>query len=186
MPPLSEIQAPDPLDCADRSPSRSSPVNREIYQELRRIAAQRMAGQPAGHTLQPTELVHEAWLRLRDEDRAWQSRGHFFASAALTMRRILIDHARRKASLRRSAGEKGGDPETVAAALPSKNLLLIDEGIGELENVHPLHARVVIARFFAGLTTQEIADEFGLSERSVERYWAFSKVWLARWFSQKA
>jgi RNA polymerase sigma factor (TIGR02999 family) len=179
MSPLSEVHESLPPE-----PDRPAPVNREIYQELRRIAARRMAGQ-AGHTLQPTELVHEAWLRLRDENRTWESRGHFFASAALTMRRILIDHARRKASLRRSAGEKAGDADNVAAASPSENLLLIDEGIGELESVHPIHARVVIARFFAGLTNQEIAEEFGLSERSVERSWAFSKVWLARWITQK-
>lgn len=179
MSPFSEVH-----ESLSPEPDRPAPVNREIYQELRRIAAHRMSGQAEGHTLQPTELVHEAWLRLRDEDRTWQSRGHFFASAALTMRRILIDHARRKASLRRSAGEKAGDADNVAVASPSENLLRLDEGIGELENVHPIHARVVIARFFAGLSNQEIAQEFGLSERSVERYWAFSKVWLARWITQ--
>lgn len=178
LPEIAELALPEA--------GRFAAVNREIYQELRKIAAQRMSGQFAGHTLQPTELVHEAWLRLRGEERTWQSRGHFFASAALTMRRILIDHARRKASLRRSAGERGGDPEMVAAATPSENLLLLDEGVSELEQAHPLHARIVIARFFAGLTTQEIAEESGLSERSVERYWAFAKVWLARWIAQKS
>lgn len=164
---------------------RPSPDNREIYQELRRLAAQRMANQPPGHTLQPTELVHEAWLRLRGVDRPWQSRGHFFASAALTMRRVLIDHARRKASQRRWVGEKVGDPEILAAVSPPEVLLQLDEGIGELELAHPVHARVVIARFFAGLTNEEIAEEFGLSQRSVERYWAFAKVWLARWMAAK-
>ncbi|HEY0946587.1 MAG TPA: ECF-type sigma factor [Opitutaceae bacterium] len=171
---------PSPLDL--HSPC---PVNREIYQELRRIAASRMARQAPGHTLQPTELVHEAWLRLRDQDRSWQDRGHFLASASLTMRRILIDHARRRLSRRRPAGLSHENPEFVATVTSSENLLLIDEGITELEQVHPVHARVVVARFFAGLTTPEIAEELEMSERSVERYWAFAKVWLMRWIARK-
>ncbi len=172
---------------AKNEPSSPIGVNREIYQELRRIAAGRMAGQFA-QTLQPTALVHEAWLRMEGAS-GWHDHGHFLASASTTMRRILVDHARRKASVRHGGGLHRVDTETernLAAPLPDDRILLLDEGITELEKSHPLHAAVVVARFFAGLTTRETAEELSLSERSVERHWAFAKAWLFRWIRQKS
>lgn len=168
-----------------RAPGPSAPaLNREIYQELRRIAASRMASQSPGQTLQPTELVHEAWLRLWREEPSWQNRGHLLASATLTMRRILIDRARKKAARDRLHAPSDADVEGLAESLASEKLLRINEAILQLERVHPVHARVVVARFFAGLTAPEIAQELGIGERSVERYWALAKVWLLRWMEQ--
>lgn len=176
---MSEPSEPQPV------PPPTSPeiLHPEIYAELRALAARRMAGQPAGHTLQPTVLVHEAWLRLAGREQGWRDRGHFFAAAATTMRHILIDHARRKARLRR-----GGNPLRVLtgtiADLPApareENVLRIDEAITTLEQANPERAQVVVARFFGGLTTPEIAESLGIGERSVERHWASAKVWLLR------
>jgi RNA polymerase sigma factor (TIGR02999 family) len=159
----------------------------DVYQELRRLAAKHMDRQFKDQTLQPTVLVHEAWLRLARHGRKWRDRGHFFATASVTMRHILIDHARRKARLCH-----GGGLHRVASitmhdlAAPDRTgiILLIDEGITELEKVHPERAQVVVDRFFGGMTNQEIAENLGIGARSVERHWAVAKVWLLRWIQQ--
>jgi RNA polymerase sigma factor (TIGR02999 family) len=159
----------------------------DIYRELRSLAAKHMLRQRKDQTLQPTVLVHEAWLRLAKQGRRWRDRGHFFATASVTMRHILIDHARRKARLRH-----GGNLHRIAwdnmdnLAAPDQTgmILLIDEGITELEKVNSERARVVVDRFFGGLTNLEIAENLGIGERSVERHWAMAKIWLLRWIQQ--
>jgi RNA polymerase sigma factor (TIGR02999 family) len=155
-----------------------------VYEELRRMAAARMAREAAGHTLQPTALVHEAWMRLvADGSRTWENRAHFFGAAAEAMRRILVDSARRKGRLKRGGRQERLQIEDVelAAASPGDDILLIDEALQELASLDAERARVVVLKFFGGLTSQEVGQSLGLSERSVERHWAFAKVWLFKW-----
>ncbi len=152
-----------------------------VYTELRRHAAVRMAREMPGQTLQPTALVHEAWLRLvGDGGRRWQNRAHFFGAAAEAMRRILIERARRKARLKRGENPQRVDLEKVnpAAASPDEKAVLIDEAIERLQALDPEKARVVVLKFFEGLTNQEVAECMEINERTVERYWAYAKVWL--------
>jgi len=152
-----------------------------VYEELRRLAAHKMAGEAPGHTLQPTALVHEAWLRLgADAQPARQNRAHFFAAAAEAMRRILIDVARRKSQVRHGGGQRRVDLEGADIALPDdrERLLQVHEVLDELAAADPLKADVVKLRFFVGLTNAEIADLLNLSERTVERAWRFAKAWL--------
>ena len=154
-----------------------------VYEELRHLAAARMAREASGQTLQPTALVHEAWLQLVGAgDRTWKNRAHFFGAAADAMRRILIDNARRKAALKR-----GGDRERlniedleIAAAGPDENVLLINEALERLEKEDPEQARIVVLKFFGGLTNQEVEENLGLGERTVERQWACAKTRLFR------
>lgn len=161
-------------------------LSNEVYQRLRRIAEARMAKLPSDHTtLQPTMLVHEAWIQLTKGERSWQNQGHFIASATLTMRRILIDHIRKKATIRKSIGDKVDDVELLREKTPEKQLMELDEAIDALEISYPLHARIVVAKFYGGLLTKEIAEELNIGERSVERYWAFAKVWLLRWIERR-
>jgi RNA polymerase sigma factor (TIGR02999 family) len=153
-----------------------------VYDELRKLAAARMAREAEGQTLQPTALVHEAWLRLtRDEDRAWQNRAHFFASAADAMRRILIEKARSKGCQKRGGGQwtrLNLDDQNLAAVSPGDHVLLVNEALEKLEQEDPEEARVVVLKFFGGLTNQEAADVLGTSKRTVDRQWAAAKVWL--------
>jgi RNA polymerase sigma factor (TIGR02999 family) len=153
-----------------------------VYEELRKLAAHKMAHQSPGHTLQPTALVHEAWLRLAGgvEDRQWNNRRHFFTAAAQTMRHILVDAARRK---RRA--KHGGTAERVdvdqfdlAAPMHDESLLALEEALQQLETTDAEKARVVILKFFGGLTHEEVAQSLGVTERTVERHWAYAKVWL--------
>lgn len=152
-----------------------------VYEELRRHAAVRMAQEPAGQTLQPTALVHEAWLRLSHDDaQVWQNRAHFFGAAAEAMRRILIENARRKSRLKR-----GGDQIRVEfdefeleGTTPDDKILLIDEALQRLQEEDPEKAQVVLLKFFGGRTNQEVADMLGVTERTVERHWAYAKAWL--------
>ena len=152
-----------------------------VYEELRKLAAQRMAQEAPGHTLQPTALVHEAWLRLVSADgRGFQNRGHFFAAAAEAMRRILIDHARRK-----SAGRHGGGLTRVDLAqieVPARadgdTLLGINEHLEALACEDPKSAELVKLRFFGGLTVEETAQAMGVTERTARRYWRFARAWL--------
>ncbi|MHC1768593.1 MAG: ECF-type sigma factor [Verrucomicrobiia bacterium] len=154
-----------------------------VYEQLRKLAVARMAQQPPGQTLQATALVHEAWLRLvRAEERTWENRAYFFAAAAEAMRRILVENARRKARLKRGGGQERLDVDAVelAATTPDDKVVLIDEALARLQAEDPDTARVVVLKFFGGLTNQEVAASLGVSERTVERDWAFARSWLFR------
>jgi RNA polymerase sigma factor (TIGR02999 family) len=154
-----------------------------VYDELRRLAAARMAQEAAGQTLQPTALVHEAWLRMvKDGERNWQNRAHFFGAAAEAMRRILIENARRKSRLKRGGDQARIDIEQLelAATTPDDKVLLIDDALERLQTEDPEKARIVVLKFFGGLTNQEVAENLGVTERTVERQWAFAKAWLFR------
>jgi RNA polymerase sigma factor (TIGR02999 family) len=154
-----------------------------VYDDLRRMAAARMAGEAGGQTLQPTALVHEAWMRIfGNGDRRWQDRGHFFGEAAEAMRRILIERARRKSRLKRGYGWVRLDMEglALAEATPDDKVLLINEALERLEAEDPQRAKVVVMKFFGGLTNQEVAKSLGVAERTIERQWAYAKAWLFR------
>ena len=154
-----------------------------VYEELRRIAAARMAQEAAGQTLQPTALVHEAWLRMVGEGaRTWQNRAHFFGAASEAMRRILIDNARRKSRLKRGGDQQRIDLEDLdlAAASPDDKILMIDEALERLKAEDEEKGRIVVMKFFGGLTNQEVAQNLGVTERTVERQWAYAKAWMFR------
>jgi len=155
-----------------------------VYQELRRLAAYRMANEASGHTLQPTALVHEAYLRLvgAGESQQWDGRTHFFAAAAEAMRRILIEAARRKKRLKH-----GGEFERVTIEgidlplpMPDDELLALDEALNRLNTVDERAANVVKLCFFVGMTQQEAAKELGISLATAERLWSFARAWLFR------
>ncbi|MDQ8205256.1 sigma-70 family RNA polymerase sigma factor [Pelagicoccus sp. SDUM812003] len=152
-----------------------------VYDELRRHAASRMSREGPDHTLQPTALVHEAWMRIvGDSQQRWENRAHFFGAAARAMRRILIESARRKTRLKRGGKQVKVDFDSVeiASSAPEEKLLLINEALEKLEMSDPLKAKVVLLKFFGGSTHQEVAEALGISERSVERHWAYAKSWL--------
>jgi len=155
-----------------------------VYQELRRLAANKMAGEAPGQTLQPTALVHEAYLRLVGpaQSQQWEGRGHFFAAAAEAMRRILVDRARAKKALKR-----GGDLERVdidavelPSPMPDDELLALDEALDRLATVDTRAAQMVKLCFFVGLTQEEAARELGVSLSTAERVWGFARAWLLR------
>jgi RNA polymerase sigma factor (TIGR02999 family) len=152
-----------------------------VYDELRQLAAQRLAQEPPGQTLQPTALVHEAYLRLVGEGKPrWDSRGHFFAAAAEAMRRILVDQARRRAAQKRGGGVRRvpWDDQFAVAEHPDDDLLALDEALGELEQHDPQAAGLVKLRYFSGLSHQEAAEALGISRRVADRLWAVAKAWL--------
>lgn len=153
-----------------------------VYDELRKLAAARMAGEPPGHTLDATALVHEAYLRLvGPEDRPrWEGRAHFFAAAAEAMRRILVDAARRRQTQKRGgAGERVTlDPDAVAAPEGPEDLLAIDEALDELAKSEPQLAELVKLRYFIGLTIPETADVLGVAPRTIDAWWAYARAWL--------
>ena len=152
-----------------------------VYEELRKLASARMAQEMSGHTLQPTALVHEAWLRMVDDgNRKWQNRAHFFGAAAEAMRRILIENARRKSRLKRGGGQMRLDIDELdlAAASPDDRVLLIDEALEQFKAEDPERAKIVMLKFFGGLTNQEVAESLEVTERTVERQWAYAKAWL--------
>jgi RNA polymerase sigma factor (TIGR02999 family) len=151
-----------------------------VYEELRRLAAQRLAQEKPGQTLQATALVHEAYLRLvgRDEARGWNGRGHFFAAAAQAMRRILVDNARRKRARKRGVGLERQPLDEVAAPQPDAELLALDEALQALAATDPVKARLVELRYFAGLTGEQAAEVLGISPATADRHWAFAKAWL--------
>jgi RNA polymerase sigma factor (TIGR02999 family) len=155
-----------------------------VYDELRRLAAARLAAEPSGNTLQPTALVHEAYLRLVGAPGGdqWDHRGHFFAAAAEAMRRILIDQARRKAAARHGgdAHRQELDPDVAALPEPREDLLALDEALDRLAVEDPLKANLVKLRYFAGLTLPEAAAALSLSERTAGRHWAYARAWLRR------
>jgi len=152
-----------------------------VYEELRRLAAARMSQEQAGHTLQPTALVHEAWLRLAGGSApSWRNRGHFFGAAAEAMRRILIERARRKSRLKRGSGQTPLNLADLdlAEAVPDDKILLVDEALERLKVEDPAKAQVVVLKFFGGLTNEEAAETLGVTERTVRRQWTFAKAWL--------
>lgn len=152
-----------------------------VYDELRKLAAARMQAGFQNQTLQPTALVHEAWLQLtRAGDRTWQNRAHFFGAAADAMRQILIDAARKKSRQKRGGGQVRLSIEDVeiAAVSPADHVLLIDEALAQLEAESPEEARVVVLKFFGGLTNEEVAETLGVSRRTVDRQWAAAKIWM--------
>jgi RNA polymerase sigma factor (TIGR02999 family) len=155
-----------------------------VYEELRKLAAQRLAQEKPGQTLQATALVHEAYLRLLGPDGSghWDGRGHFFAAAAEAMRRILIDSARRKHRPKHGGDRQRVDLDQAAqvAQLPpeAEDLLALDEALIRLEQREPLKAKVVKLRFFAGLTIPQVAEALGISPATADRYWTYARVWL--------
>ncbi|HAV62764.1 MAG TPA: RNA polymerase subunit sigma [Verrucomicrobiales bacterium] len=152
-----------------------------VYEELRKLAASRMAREAAGHTLQPTALVHEAWLRLVGDGSArFQNRSHFFGAAAEAMRRILIDRARQKRALRHGGGQQRLDIQEVdlAAPGPDDQLLQVNEALEQLAAERPLEAQIVKLRYFVGMTNEEAAHALNLSPRTAKYYWTHARAWL--------
>ncbi len=150
-----------------------------VYDELRRLAAQRLANEKPGQTLQATALVHEAYLRLIG-DQQFKSRGHFFAAAAEAMRRILVEKARRRNTLKRGVDEQRQvfDPNRMAAPEADDDLLALNDALDQLSTRHPEHAELVKLRYFAGLTADEAAAALELSPSTADRRWSFARVWL--------
>ena len=165
---------------------RGDPVAAErlavlLYSELRALARREMAGERADHTLQPTALVHEAYLRLvGDEGASFENRGHFYGAAARAIRRVLVDHARSRARLKRGAGRRRVDLEAVELAAPERDLelLALDEALEGLAELDPGKARLVELRFFAGMTLDEAARTMGVSPSTVVRDWRMARAWL--------
>lgn len=155
-----------------------------VYGELRSLAAAKMAREQPGQTLQATALVHEAWMKLigTEEPQVWQNRGHFFGAAAEAMRRILVDRARRKASIRHGGGLERVDLHQVNLATEDSadTLLAVHDALEKLSQAWPEKAEIVKLRYFTGLEMQEIADALGLSLSTVERHWAYARAWLFR------
>jgi len=152
-----------------------------VYEELRKLAAYKMANEARGHTLQATALVHEAWLRLvSDENRNWNGRAHFFGAAAEAMRRILIENARRKSAVRHGGGQARLDVLEIEIATPSKDeeLLAVHDALEKLASRDKQKAELVKLRYFVGLTTDEAADVLGISVPTADRWWRFSRAWL--------
>jgi RNA polymerase sigma factor (TIGR02999 family) len=171
-----------------RSPGNSEELLATVYDELRRLAAARMARESAGQTLQATALVHEAWLQLVGEgDRSWENRAHFFGAAAHAMRRILVDAARRKSRMKRGAGRVRVDLADVdiAETMRDDDVLLINEALEKLEREDPDQAQIVVLKFFGGLTNEEVAATLGIGERTVYRQWVCAKARLFRWVKQQ-
>jgi len=152
-----------------------------VYEELRKLAAHKMANERPGQTLQPTALVHEAWLRLTGGvNQEWNGRGHFFAAAAEAMRRILVENARRKRRVKHGGELRRVDMSTLDVAILSDegHLLAVDEALEKLAARDPLGAQLIKLRFFAGLPNVEAAKVLGIPERTAKRTWAYARAWL--------
>jgi RNA polymerase sigma factor (TIGR02999 family) len=173
---LSAIEQGDP-----RAAEQLLPL---VYDELRKLAAQRLAQERPGQTLQATALVHEAYLRLVGPDpaRTWDGRGHFFAAAAEAMRRILVDNARRKQARKRGGDQRRADLDLDALVAPEHeiDLLALDAALDRLAERDPQKARLVELRYFAGLTGDQAAAVLGISSSSVDRQWTYTRAWLRR------
>ena len=177
---LSAIEQGDPLASEQLLPL--------VYHELRHLAAQKLAHEQLGQTLQATELVHEAYLRLvaspgrksGEDELYWNSRGHFFGAAAEAMRRILIEQARRKKSLRHGGGHGREDLEhlEIVAPEPALDILAVNEALERFEQIDPLKANLVKLRYFAGLTIPQAAEALGISSTTADRYWSYARAWL--------
>lgn len=172
---LSAIEAGDPHAAEQLLPL--------VYDELRKLAARKMAQEKPGQTLQATALVHDAYLRLVDVDKIqhWNSRGHFFAAAAEAMRRILINRARDKRRVKRGGGRRRIDLDALSdpGTAPAEDLLDLDDALDRLAGAHSQCAELVKLRFFAGFTLDEAAAALGLARRTADRHWAFARAWLA-------
>lgn len=168
---------------SDGDGERADQILPLVYSELRRLAKYKMAHEPAGHTLQATALVHEAWLRLiGPQEPKWNGRVHFFSAAAEAMRRILVERARRKLAQKHGGGQARIDIDAVEIPedqSPEK-LLCVHEALDELAADAPLQAEVVKLRFFVGMSHAEIAVALGISEKTSKRYWAHAKAWLSQ------
>ena len=152
-----------------------------VYQELREMAAGLMTREAAGHTLQPTALVHEMWLRLvSDSERIGKSRPYFFAAASEAMRRILVEHARRKSRLKHGGKQERLNVEELELAEPGpdEKILLINDALKRMEAEQPERAQIVVMKYFGGMTNKEVAETLGISERTVDRHWICAKTWL--------
>ena len=171
---LSAIEQGDPHAAGELLPL--------VYEELRQLATRKMAQEAPGQTLQATALVHEAYVRLVDVERAqhWNSRGHFFAAAAEAMRRILVESARRKRAGKRGGGLRRHDLGGVepAAAAPADDLLALDEALEKLARLDPAKANLVKLRYFAGLTVEQTAEALGISPATAHRHWNYARAWL--------
>jgi RNA polymerase sigma factor (TIGR02999 family) len=171
---LSAIEQGDPQASAKLLPL--------VYDELRKLAAAKMAQEKPDQTLQATALVHEAYLRLVDTEKAqqWDSRGHFFAAAAEAMRRILVEQSRRKRSLRRGGGLQRHDMDHVEITMsePSIDVTAMDEVLARFERLDKLKADLVKLRYFAGLTIPQAAEALGISSSTADRYWTYARAWL--------
>ena len=158
-----------------------------MYDELRRLAAAKMAQEKPGQTLQATALVHEAWLRLAGScDQAWDNKAHFFGAAAEAMRRILVENARRKRAQKHGANAEGVELGSIelAAPLPDERLLALDEALAELSREDPEAAELVKLRWFAGLPHREAAALMGLGHTKADQVWLYAKAWLARFLEE--
>lgn len=154
-----------------------------VYEELRRIAASRMAHEPAGHTLQPTALVHEAWLRLgADGQPRWQNRAHFFTAAAEAMRRILVDRARRRLAAKRGGGAEAVDIADLDIPSPTTDddgLLRVNDALEKLAKLDPRKAELVKLRYFVGLSFEEVATALGIAVPTAKQWWTYARAWLS-------
>jgi RNA polymerase sigma factor (TIGR02999 family) len=163
-------------------PAAAEPLLPLVYDELRKLAAQKLAQERPGQTLQATALVHEAYLRLVDVEQAqhWDSRGHFFAAAAEAMRRIVVETARRKKRVKHGGGRERVEVELadLPTRLPPDDLLALDEALGRLEQLDPVKARLVTLRYFAGMTIEQAAAALNISRVTAHRYWTFARAWL--------
>lgn len=184
---MSNIEAEHDLTRVLQSQEPSGGASQEllplVYKELRELATSRMAREMEGQTLQPTALVHEAWLRLQSNSSpVWHNRAHFFGAASEAMRRILIERARRKLRLKRGnrAEHVSIDNVDIAQTLPDERILLIDEALTRLKATDPELARIVTLKFFGGLTNAEVAETLAVTERTIYNKWTFAKVWLLK------
>jgi RNA polymerase sigma factor (TIGR02999 family) len=161
-----------------------------VYDELRKLAVHKMAQESPGQTLQPTALVHEAWLRLGgDAQPAWQTRAHFFAAAAEAMRRILVERARRRSALKRGAGADHVSLDAIEipiVAPDDERLLAVDEALEEFAAIQPRKAELVKLRFFTGMTFEEAASVLGIAVPTAKEWWAYARAWLAVQIKQSA
>jgi RNA polymerase sigma factor (TIGR02999 family) len=151
-----------------------------VYEELRKLAAVRMAQEKAGQTLQPTALVHEAWMKLAGSNQDWSGRGHFFGAAAEAMRRILIDKARRKSAQKRGSGVEHDElhESQIELKVPADEFLAVNDAVDALAEADEFAAQIVKLRYFVGMTNREIASALEMAPRSVDRHWAYGRAWL--------
>jgi RNA polymerase sigma factor (TIGR02999 family) len=163
------------------APAAAERLMAVVYEQLHQLARARMTHLPPGQTLQPTALVHEAYLRLADKnDMTWESRQHFFFAAARAMRDILVEQARRKAGPMRAGGRRRQELDEACAVVepPGENVLAVHEALEELEKQDPSKAQIVLLRYFCGLTTEETADVLGVSTSTLDRKWRYLRAWL--------